>query len=134
MTLEELTLFWRHPRLWLLLGCLGQLLFTARFLLQWLATERLGATVIPHIFWRLSLCGGMAMLAYALSRRDPVVAVGQTMGLVFYARNLIIATKPVKSSRHQVWCRTCRNRDPEPDVRHPGETQQNGINECKIMA
>ncbi|MDE2509244.1 MAG: lipid-A-disaccharide synthase N-terminal domain-containing protein [Planctomycetota bacterium] len=134
MTLEELTSFWRHPRLWLLLGCLGQLLFTARFLLQWLATERLGATVIPHIFWRLSLCGGMAMLAYALSRRDPVVAVGQTMGLVFYARNLIIATKPVKSSGHQVRSRSRQIRDPERDVPHPSEAQQHCTNECKFMA
>ena len=93
MTLDGWTPFWRHPTFWLLLGCLGQGLFTARFLFQWLATERSGATVVPRVFWWLSLSGGVAMLAYALSRRDPVVAFGQTVGLVVYARNLVIASR-----------------------------------------
>ena len=132
MTLEGWTFFWRHPRLWLFLGCLGQGLFTARFLLQWLATERSGATIVPRIFWRLSLCGGMAMLAYALSRRDPVVAVGQIMGLVVYARNLIIATRSDESGRHQVRCQTCRNREQERHVLRRGRKHQNRINEYEI--
>lgn len=76
--------------LWLTIGFLGQALFTARFLVQWLASERHRAAVVPVAFWWLSLAGGGALLAYAAHRRDPVIVVGQVMGLFVYARNLTL--------------------------------------------
>lgn len=78
---------------WLIVGFLGQFLFTARFLVQWLASERQKASVVPVAFWWLSLLGGTALLLYATSRRDPVIIVGQAMGLCVYVRNLMLVSK-----------------------------------------
>lgn len=82
------------PRAWLVLGFLGQLLFSARFLVQWLASERRGRSVVPLAFWHLSLAGGALLLAYALWRGDPVFVVGQGLGLAVYARNLYLLRHP----------------------------------------
>jgi lipid-A-disaccharide synthase-like uncharacterized protein len=73
---------------WVMIGLTGQLLFTARFLVQWLASERERRSVIPIAFWYFSLAGGLVLLTYALWRRDPVFILGQSMGLVIYTRNL----------------------------------------------
>jgi lipid-A-disaccharide synthase-like uncharacterized protein len=78
---------------WLAIGFMGQALFTARFVLQWLASERKGKSVVPVGFWWLSLLGGIALLCYAISRRDAVIVTGQGMGLFVYARNLILVRK-----------------------------------------
>jgi lipid-A-disaccharide synthase-like uncharacterized protein len=77
---------------WLTIGFLGQTLFTARFLVQWIASERKRRSVVPAAFWWLSLLGGTALLAYAIFRRDPVIITGQVMGLFVYARNLMLLT------------------------------------------
>ncbi|HXG15250.1 MAG TPA: lipid-A-disaccharide synthase N-terminal domain-containing protein [Calidithermus sp.] len=73
---------------WLAVGLLGQALFSARFLVQWIATERRRQSVVPRAFWYLSVGGGLVLLAYALYRHDPVFVLGQAAGLVVYARNL----------------------------------------------
>jgi lipid-A-disaccharide synthase-like uncharacterized protein len=80
----------RTPPGWLLLGFLGQAAFSARFLVQWLASERRRDSVVPVAFWWLSLAGGTLLLAYALHRRDPVFVLGQGAGLVVYLRNLVL--------------------------------------------
>jgi lipid-A-disaccharide synthase-like uncharacterized protein len=82
-----------HMPLWVKIGFLGQALFTARFLVQWLASERKRDSVLPVAFWWLSLSGGIILLAYATHRRDPVIIVGQAMGLVVYTRNLMLVSK-----------------------------------------
>lgn len=73
---------------WVLIGLSGQLLFTARFLVQWIASEREKRSVIPIAFWYFSMAGGLVLFAYAVWRRDPVFILGQSMGLVIYIRNL----------------------------------------------
>ena len=73
---------------WLAFGLLGQLLFAGRFLVQWIASERARRSVLPKLFWHLSLCGGLCLLFYAIHRSDPVFILGQTLGLLVYARNL----------------------------------------------
>jgi lipid-A-disaccharide synthase-like uncharacterized protein len=73
---------------WLALGFLAQALFTARFLVQWIASERAGRSVIPVAFWFFSIGGGALLLVYALYRRDPVFIAGQAFGVFVYARNL----------------------------------------------
>ena len=78
---------------WLTIGFLGQALFTARFLVQWLVSEQKQDSVVPVAFWWLSLLGGVTLLAYALFRRDPVIITGQGMGLVVYMRNLMLLNK-----------------------------------------
>jgi len=82
-----------RPSFWLLVGFLGQALFTARFVVQWLTSERQQNSVVPVAFWWLSLLGGGALLSYAISRRDPVISVGQAMGLFVYLRNLMLVNK-----------------------------------------
>ncbi len=75
---------------WIVVGFLGQALFTARFLVQWVASERSGRSTVPDAFWWLSLSGGAVLLTYALWRRDPVFILGQGMGLLVYLRNLVL--------------------------------------------
>ena len=66
-------------KFWLTVGFVGQGLFTARFLVQWIVSEKERDAVVPVSFWWLSLLGGAALLSYAISRRDPVIIVGQAI-------------------------------------------------------
>lgn len=77
-------------RIWVCVGLLGQVAFSMRFLVQWIASERRGESVIPMAFWFLSIAGSLILLAYALHRRDPVFTIGQSFGLVVYIRNLVL--------------------------------------------
>lgn len=76
--------------LWAAVGFLGQILFTARFFVQWLASERRKESVVPMAFWYFSIGGGSILLIYAIARRDPVFIVGQASGLCIYLRNLTL--------------------------------------------
>ncbi|HEY7363232.1 MAG TPA: lipid-A-disaccharide synthase N-terminal domain-containing protein [Methylomirabilota bacterium] len=73
---------------WVGIGLLGQALFSARFLVQWIATERKRQSVVPRQFWYFSVGGGVTLLAYAIYRLDPVFILGQAAGLLVYSRNL----------------------------------------------
>ena len=73
---------------WVLLGFVAQAFFTARFAVQWLASERAGKSVIPLAFWWCSIGGGLLLFVYALYRRDPVFILGQGFGVFVYLRNL----------------------------------------------
>ena len=74
--------------LWLIIGFIGQGLFSARFLVQWLVSERQKRSIIPEAFWYLSLAGGLTLLSYAIHRKDPVFILGQSIGSFIYLRNL----------------------------------------------
>ena len=76
--------------LWIAIGFLGQALFTSRFLVQWIASEKKGQSVVPLSFWFLSIGGGFLLLIYALWRKDPVITLGQLVGLFVYVRNLML--------------------------------------------
>lgn len=78
---------------WLAIGLLGQALFSARFLVQWIASERKKQSVVPRQFWYFSVGGGLTLLLYAVYRRDPVFILGQGAGLLVYARNLYFIHK-----------------------------------------
>src|SRR3954447_11591275 len=112
-----------QARLWLIIGFAGQALFTARFLVQWIASERKRDSVVPVAFWWLSLLGGLMLLSYASYRQDPVIIVGQAMGLVVYARNLMLVGKAKRRAARR------RRRSPhlestaEPEV-HPGHVHR----------
>jgi len=73
---------------WVFLGFVAQAMFTMRFLVQWIASERAGRSVIPLAFWIFSIAGGVLLLVYALYRRDPVFIAGQAFGVFVYLRNL----------------------------------------------
>ena len=87
---------------WLAVGFLGQALFTARFLVQWLASEKKRNSVVPAAFWWLSLLGGTALLSYAIFRRDPVIITGQGMGLFVYLRNLMLVSEARRRAAQRV--------------------------------
>ncbi len=73
---------------WVLVGLTGQLLFTGRFIVQWIQSERQRKSVIPLAFWYLSMSGGLVLLSYAIYRQDPVFILGQSTGVIIYSRNL----------------------------------------------
>lgn len=74
--------------IWVCIGLGAQLMFSMRFIVQWWASEKEGKSVIPEIFWWLSITGGLTLFAYAVHRQDPVFILGQSLGVVIYARNL----------------------------------------------
>ena len=77
--------------LWLLVfGSLGQIIFTLRFVYQWLYSRRKNESVLPLGFWLISLTGSLIIVAYALYRRDPVLILGQSTGLLVYSRNIYL--------------------------------------------
>ncbi len=78
------------PMVWIVIGFIGQTLFSARFIVQWLVSERARRSIIPTAFWYFSLAGGAVLFAYAIHKRDPVFMVGQGMGLIVYLRNLYL--------------------------------------------
>ncbi len=78
---------------WQIIGFVGQGVFTARFLVQWVASEKKRDSVVPVAFWWLSLVGGLNLLIYAIHREDPVFIVGQSMGMVVYVRNLMLVSR-----------------------------------------
>jgi lipid-A-disaccharide synthase-like uncharacterized protein len=75
---------------WVGIGLAGQACFFSRFLVQWIASERQGRSVVPRAFWYLSISGGLILLSYSLWRRDPVFILGQSIGLFVYLRNLVL--------------------------------------------
>jgi lipid-A-disaccharide synthase-like uncharacterized protein len=83
---------------WVLLGFIAQAMFTARFLVQWIASERAGHSVIPVAFWIFSIFGGALLLIYALYRKDAVFIAGQAFSFFVYARNLYFVTRDRKAA------------------------------------
>jgi lipid-A-disaccharide synthase-like uncharacterized protein len=78
---------------WLALGIFGQLLFGMRFVVQWLASERQGRSVVPVAFWFFSIGGGLITLVYGLFKREPVIILGQSLSIFIYIRNLMLIGK-----------------------------------------
>ena len=90
-----------HWDLLALFGFVAQALFAARFIIQWIASERRRVSHVPVGFWWLSLCGGILMTIYGVLRRDPVIVFGQAPGLVVYARNLMLIYRHAERSAAQ---------------------------------
>lgn len=85
---------WNTEATWIyMVGFVGQALFTARFVVQWMTSEKKGESVIPESFWYLSIGGGWMLLLYACLRRDPVIICGQLFGVIVYTRNLVLIAR-----------------------------------------
>lgn len=84
---------------WLIFGFTGQALFSLRFVIQWLYSERKGRSVIPVAFWYFSVAGGLTLLTYAIYRRDPVFILGQAGGVFIYLRNLHLILRERRRGR-----------------------------------
>ncbi|WP_108663274.1 lipid-A-disaccharide synthase N-terminal domain-containing protein [Acuticoccus kandeliae] len=83
---------------WIAIGFFAQAMFSARFIIQWLASERAGRSVVPVAFWFFSIGGGAILFVYALYRQDPVFIAGQGAGLLIYARNLWLIFRERRSA------------------------------------
>ena len=80
---------------WLILGLCANCLFAARFLIQWIASERAGRSTVPVAFWHFSIIGAALLFSYAVYRQDPVFIISQSVGIFIYSRNLfLIFRKP----------------------------------------
>jgi len=77
-------------KVWLAVGLIGQLMFTLRFVVQWIHSERHQKSVIPVSFWYYSLIGGLTVLAYGFHKLEPVIILGQLPGTIVYSRNLML--------------------------------------------
>lgn len=75
---------------WAAFGLVAQMAFTARFIIQWIVSEREGKSVIPLAFWYFSLFGSTGLLVYAIVRADPIFILGQSLGSIIYLRNLTL--------------------------------------------
>lgn len=84
---------------WVILGFVAQGLFTARFLVQWLASEKAGRSVVPMAFWWFSIGGGLLLFVYALYRKDPVFILGQGLGVFIYIRNMQLVFKERRNAQ-----------------------------------
>lgn len=74
--------------IWVVIGLVAQFMFTMRFVVQWIASERARRSVVPAAFWSFSIIGGGMLLVYAIYREDPVFILGQAAGLFIYLRNI----------------------------------------------
>lgn len=79
--------------IWIAIGLFGQLLFSCRFIIQWITSEKMKRSVIPVAFWYLSIAGSLTLLTYAIHKLDPVFIIGQSGGLIIYLRNLMLIHK-----------------------------------------
>lgn len=82
------TVFVEQFNFWIVLGFVAQFMFMMRFVIQWIASERVGRSIVPVAFWFFSVAGGALLLVYAIQRQDPVFIAGQGLGLIIYFRNL----------------------------------------------
>lgn len=84
---------------WVIIGFVGQFMFTMRFVLQWFASEKAQKSVVPPSFWIFSILGGAIVLAYAIHKQDPVFIMGQGAGLLIYFRNLYFVIREYRVNR-----------------------------------
>jgi lipid-A-disaccharide synthase-like uncharacterized protein len=82
---------------WLAFGLIAQLTFSLRFLVQWIASERAGNSVVPLSFWFISIVGGLMTLLYGLVKREPVIIFGQMASNTIYVRNIMLIIKNRRS-------------------------------------
>ncbi|PCI05928.1 MAG: lipid A biosynthesis [Hyphomicrobiales bacterium] len=90
--LASLATWWANTSsteiIWLAVGFGAQMMFSMRFLIQWIASEKARASIVPETFWYFSFAGGAMLLVYAIYRVDPVFIMGQATGLLIYSRNI----------------------------------------------
>lgn len=87
------------PILLLIYGSLGQIIFTLRFVYQYLYSRKKNESVLPSGFWIISLTGSAIIVSYGVFRLDPVIILGQSFGFVSYIRNLIISHRSKKTEK-----------------------------------
>lgn len=100
---------------WIVIGFGAQAVFAARFLVQWIVSEKAKQSVVPNIFWWISLVGGIMLYCYFVWRQDLPAVLGQSTGVVIYARNIRLIQKQRKrNARAQTAAPADLPQDPDP--------------------
>ncbi len=92
---------------WIFFGLTAQSMYLLRFLIQWIASERVRQSIVPETFWYFSVAGGAMLFVYAAHRADPVIMLGQLLGLIVYARNIYLIwlhKRPCRSAPRACSC------------------------------
>jgi lipid-A-disaccharide synthase-like uncharacterized protein len=101
---------------WVSIGLLGQTLFMGRMLIQWVVSEKERRSHITPAFWWFSLIGGAMLFAYFVWRQDPIAILGQSTGVVIYARNLrLIYKQRRRDARAAAQAEPTVSSDPGPE-------------------
>lgn len=87
---------------WVAIGLIGQAAFFGRMFVQWVVSEKSRQSQVPEIFWWFSLLGGAFLFTYFVWRVDVVGVLGQSTGIVIYARNLRLIHKQKRRSGRQL--------------------------------
>lgn len=90
---------WGDTPFWLAFGLLGNAAFASRFLIQWIASERAGESVVPKAFWYLSLVGSLILLVYAIHLQNIVFTLAYLPNGIVYVRNLILVNRKEAKAR-----------------------------------
>lgn len=93
---------WSDSPYWLAVGLLGNAAFASRFVLQWLASERAGRSVMPVAFWYLSILGSLVLLVYAIHLRSPIFTLAYLPNAFIYLRNISLERRGAASSRRPI--------------------------------
>jgi lipid-A-disaccharide synthase-like uncharacterized protein len=96
---EWLSRLLAHIDAWFVLGVVGQVMFSGRFLVQWLVSEKHAKSIVPVAFWYFSIAGGICLMIYGLKRAEPIIILGQSFGLIVYARNLYFIRKEKRDAK-----------------------------------
>lgn len=103
MDFSNLSTWWSNitttELIWLGIGFSAQAMFSMRFIIQWIASERARQSIVPEAFWYFSFAGGLMLFVYAVYRMDPVFMLGQATGLFIYARNIYFITMVKRQNR-----------------------------------
>jgi len=92
---------WSDDPYWLVFGLLGNLAFGSRFLVQWIASERAGESVVPRVFWHLSIVGSLILLVYAIHVESPVFTLAYLPNAFVYMRNIALLNRKARSEQVQ---------------------------------
>ncbi|AZO94842.1 lipid-A-disaccharide synthase N-terminal domain-containing protein [Halocella sp. SP3-1] len=95
--------------LWIVIGLIGQVIFSLRFIIQWLASEKAKKSIVPDVFWYLSIAGSLTLLTYAIHQKDPVFILGQAAGSFIYLRNLVLIKKNNEKQKAKVGIMKAKN-------------------------
>ncbi len=129
--ISQMTNLPRAELVWIGIGLAGQASFTARMLVQWCVSELRRESVVPIVFWYLSLLGGLTLLSYAIYRRDPVFILGQSAGVFIYVRNLML----IHWSRHNAAAASAsQEREPGQDGNARIMDKPSAVSRCQQAA
>jgi lipid-A-disaccharide synthase-like uncharacterized protein len=90
---------WSDDPYWLVFGLLGNVAFGSRFLVQWIASERAGESVVPLVFWHLSIAGSLILLVYAVHVESPVFTIAYLPNSFVYFRNITLVKRKERRDR-----------------------------------